>query len=152
MKMKIKMTKEVEIKYIEFNIPIYKEDIEFISEDKELLEKNLCAVLSFDDNTKPVNICGIIDIDTGKFINWENTKNKIDIYSKAVDEGKYKIYDNNNKIIAKYEGYVPKFFEYNENGYGDYFNMTISSDGYINNWNKSISYKIKDIENKMIKY
>ena len=38
-------------------------------------------------------------------------KNKIDIYSKVIDEGKYKIYDNNNKIIAKYEGYVPKFFE-----------------------------------------
>lgn len=146
------MTKEVEIKYIGFNIPIYKEDIEFISEDKELLEKNLYAPLSFDDYTKPVNICGIIDIDIGKFINWENTKNKIDIYSKVVDQGEYKIYDNNNKIIVKYEGYVPKFFECNENGYGDYFNMTISSDGYINNWNKSILYKIKDIENKMIKY
>ena len=119
MKMKIKMTKEIEIKYIGFNIPIYQEDIEFIYEDKELLEKNLCAPLSFDDHTKPVNICGIIDVDTGKFINWENTKNKIDIYSKVVDEGEYKIYDDSNKIIAKYEGYVPKFFECNENGYGD---------------------------------
>ena len=150
MKMKIKMTKEVEIKYIGFNIPIYEEDIEFISKDKELLEKNLCAPLSFDDCTRPVNICGIVDVDTGKFINWENIKNKVDIYSKVVDEGEYKIYDNDIKIIAEYEGYVPKFFECNENGYGDYFNMTISPDGYINNWNEKISYKLEDIENKII--
>lgn len=150
MKMKIKMTKEVEIKYIGFYIPIYQEDIEFISEDKELLEKNLSASLSFDDCTRPVNICGIVDIDTGEFINWENIKNKVDIYSKVVDEGLYKVYDHNMEIIAEYDGYVPKFFECNENGYGDYFNMTISPDGYINNWSERILYKLEDIENKII--
>jgi len=148
--MKIKIVKEVEIKYIGFYIPIYQEDIEFISEDKELLEKNLCTSLSFDDCTRPVNIYGIVDIDTGKFINWENIKNKVDIYSKVVDEGEYKIYDQDIKIIGEYEGYVPKFFECNENGYGDYFNMTISPDGYINNWNERIFYKLEDIENKII--
>lgn len=150
MKMKIKMTKEVEIKYIGFYIPIYEEDIEFILEDKELLEKNLSTSLSFDDCTRPVNICGIVDIDTGKFINWEDIKNKVDIYSKVVDEGLYKVYKHNMEIIAEYDGYVPKFFECNENGYGDYFNMTISPDGYINNWNERILYKLEDIENKII--
>ena len=150
MKMKIKMIKDVEINYIGFDIPIYQEDIDFIHEDKELLEKNLCATLSFDDNTKTVNICGIIDVNTGKFINWENTKNKIDIYSKVVDGGKYKIYNHDIEIITEYEGYVPKFFECNENGYGDYFNITISPYGYINNWNERIFYKIEDIKNKII--
>jgi len=148
--MKIQMIKDVEIKYISFYIPIYKEDIEFISEDKELLEKNLHAdSLSFEDDTRTTNISGTIDLDNGKFVNWKNIKNKVDIYSKVVDEGLYKVYNHNMELIAEYEGYVPKFFECNENGYGDYFNMTISLDGYVDNWDESISYKLKDIENKL---
>ena len=41
--------------------------------------------------------------------------------------------------ITEYEGYVPNILEVNENGYGDYLNFTINSDGTIANWENHIN-------------
>ena len=36
--------------------------------------------------------------------------------------------------VDEYEGYVPDLMSLDEDGYGDYMNLTINKDGFIENW------------------
>ena len=153
MKMRIYKPIDVEVKYIKFQIPIYLEDIDRITETNiNNLRDNFNSELSLLNEYDVHNLSATVEIDTGKIINWKELDCDIDIFSKVVDEGKYTIYDENMEEIKSYIGYVPKFFECNENGYGDYFNMTITKDGYIKNfvneYLEGMDAKLTDFLNK----
>ena len=51
-----------------------------------------------------------------------------------------------NIILNYMNNYID--YECNENGYGDYFNMTIQPDGTINNWSENMESKINDFLEK----
>lgn len=75
----------------------------------------------------------IIEIETGKIINWEIGKTA-SIHYKVCDCGEYKIQDRYQDNKLSYEGYVPRFMCPKENGYGDYIIMDIYKDGVIKDW------------------
>lgn len=149
--MLIKMNKPtmVNARFVKFNIPVRTEAFGFHEDDVETIKNNLnCEEADFTNDMDQFSIVGTVDIDNGKFINWTPTTHEIEIFEKVVDEGIYSMFSDTNEEIASYDGYVPSIFECNENGYGDYFNMTIQPDGTINNWNENVESKIKDFLDK----
>ena len=139
----------VNVKFIKFNIPVRSDAFGFHEDDIETIKNNLnCADADFNNEARQFSIVGIVDIENGKFINWKQTTHEIEIFEKVVDGGTYSMYSDNNEDIASYNGYVPSIFECNENGYGDYFNMTIQPDGTINNWGEKMESKINDFLEK----
>jgi len=75
----------------------------------------------------------IIDIETGKILNWEQGK-IADIHYKICDDGRYSIKDADDNTILSIEGYVPKTLSIESNGYGDYITLKVDENGQINNW------------------
>lgn len=75
----------------------------------------------------------LIDIKTGQVINWKRGVDA-DVFYKVCDDGIYTAYDNGMDEIYEIEDYVPKLLEINENGYGDYIEITIGKDGFIKKW------------------
>lgn len=73
-----------------------------------------------------------IDIDTGKIIDWpEGKSGKLSM--KVCDEGTYRLYDENGKLIKSHEGgYVPNRLI--PGRYGDYIDLVINKNGLIENW------------------
>ena len=126
MEVEIKTTQTLNVKYIEFDIPIYKGDITFNEDDSEI-GRNI-------EENERLNLK--IDIDEGKVLHWEdsNIKHNFSIYAKPIDEGTYKLYDENFKEIVEYNGYVPSILSCIDEGYGDYLSMIIYPDGTIENW------------------
>ena len=53
---------------------------------------------------------------------------------KIVDQGIYILVGTNGECIKTYEGYVPKCLEIDDEGWGDYFEFTIQSNGKIKDW------------------
>lgn len=77
--------------------------------------------------------CPVIELETGKIINWRQGV-CASISYKVVDEFDCYITDSDDKIVARYNGYVPSFMAIDDAGYGDYVYLTINEDGYIENW------------------
>ncbi len=150
MKIKILTEKEIEVKFMKCEIEVFPEDAivngECDDEDKCLmpfLEK--CGTDSF--LWKPV-----IDIDEGKIVNWPNGTTAKTNY-KSVDYNKIYFYNEKEKLISwfskeeqeevnVYEGYVPEILDCVGDGYGDYVQMKIDENGYINNFDKEDIYQI----------
>ena len=142
---KIKKQTMLNVKFVKFNIPVRADAFKFHEDDIETIKNNLnCEGVDFTNDINKFSIVGIVDIENGKFINWKQTTHEIEIFEKVVDGGTYSMYSDNNEEIASYNGYVPSIFECNENGYGDYFNMTIQQDGTINNWSENMKSKINN--------
>lgn len=78
--------------------------------------------------------CPVIEIDTGKIIDWpEGTT--ASIHYKCCDNGTYTIQDNNHDALYILSGdYVPPVMCPKEAGYGDYIIMDIGADGFIKDW------------------
>lgn len=55
-------------------------------------------------------------------------------FMKIVDSGKYSLYNRNKKLIKEIEGYVPNKLIPKRNGYGDYIDFGINSDGTIDDF------------------
>lgn len=138
----------MKLKYITFNIPVtleaikaqykaFQTDEEFIN----TIEKSFNAKVNKEGY---FNIHGIINLETGKVLDWIETLYPIEIFAKVCDEGIYAIFDEKFNKFGDYEGYVPMIFEVNERGYGDYFNMTIDAKGAIINWDIAMNIKIKN--------
>lgn len=145
MLIKINKPTMLNVKFVKFNIPVRADAFKFHEDDIETIKNNLnCEGVDFTDDINKFSIVGIVDIENGKFINWKQTTHEIEIFEKVVDGGTYSMYSYNNEEIASYNGYVPSIFECNENGYGDYFNMTIQPDGTINNWSENLKSKINN--------
>ncbi len=78
--------------------------------------------------------CPIIDVDSGKILNWR-IGTTARIHYKVCDNGCYTLMDNDLVIAMIEDDYVPKCMCPKENGYGDYIIMDINADGVISNWN-----------------
>lgn len=74
-----------------------------------------------------------IDLENGIIINWPKGV-KTHILYKVCDEFECTIYDKNDNEVLYYEGYVPDFMAIEDEGYGDYIDMIIDENGYINDW------------------
>ena len=87
----------------------------------------------------------IIELSSGKIINWEIGKSA-DIHYKVCDQGEYFLLDaNQNKIKKYYDYYVPdEVLCVDNEGYGDYIIMSVGADGVIKNYKPIIE------ENKWI--
>ncbi len=76
----------------------------------------------------------VIDLDTGKILNWEQGK-KADIHFKVCDSGSYFIKDTDGKtVLSIEEDYVPDILCPKGEGYGDYIIMDIDENGQIADW------------------
>ena len=81
--------------------------------------------------------CPIIEIDTGKIINWEKGKTA-DIYYKVCDVGEYIITDKDFNIIKSIDGYVPDIMSPKKLRFGDYIIMDVDENGLISKWKPNL--------------
>ena len=82
-----------------------------------------------------------VDIDTGKILDWPDTKLYAKVYMRAIDTGSFDYFDkDDNKIYEEY-GYVPDFLGITSPAYGDTINFDTDVSGFILNWKEK---KIKD--------
>jgi hypothetical protein len=73
----------------------------------------------------------IIDIKTGRIINWEKGK-AAEIYYQVCDDGEYWLQDASGKKIVQARGYyVPNFLSADDE---DYIEFTVDGDGFIQGW------------------
>lgn len=75
----------------------------------------------------------VIDIDSGKIINWKQGVTA-DIHYKVCDDGIYKVTDAEGNEIVSLEGYVPNIMCPADKGYGDYIIMHVDETGTIEGW------------------
>lgn len=135
--MKIVKTELVDVKYVSFKIMAQIEDFTYSDEDKKTLDMFFeTDIFSTGDEDKFDTVEVMIDVDNKKVVDWNETAGEVSIFAKVRDEGVYKYYDKDGNIIQTIEDeYVPDFLQVNENGYGDYLNLTISKNGVIENFN-----------------
>lgn len=133
MKIKLKIEKEFEVKYLQAKCGArYWEDSRINGvEDTEEGENIPCKEGDY--------WCPLIELETGKILNWEIGKTA-EIYYKCCDDGFYSLLDEEKTIVKQVEGYVPEIMCPVENGYGDYVIMNIDENGQIQNWNPDFSY------------
>ncbi len=122
MKAKIRVEKEIDIGYVEIEVPY--------DEDDEIPEG------TFGTNGWWLRLR--IDVDTGMVCDWCGPA--INIYLKVVDRGFYCLRDKDGEQVAKIEqDYVPNSLIPGE--YGEYIDLKIGADGKILNWPKRISFE-----------
>ena len=74
-----------------------------------------------------------IDLENGRILSWPEGV-KAHVFYKVCDEFECTIYDRSGNEVLYYEGYVPDFMAIEDEGYGDYIDMFVDENGYINNW------------------
>lgn len=125
MKVKIKVEKEVDIKYCQLKVePRYWEDSE------------VDGVEDTDGKLIPCREgglwCPLINIETGEIINWSKGTTA-NIHYKVCDAGSYYLQDEYGKDVLSIEDdYVPNKLIPGE--YGDYIIMNIDINGNIKEW------------------
>jgi hypothetical protein len=77
--------------------------------------------------------CPEIDVKTGVIRNWRKGY-KAEVNYKVCDEFQCEILDADGNKVLEYEGYVPKFMDIDETGFGDYIYLTVDENGHIQNW------------------
>lgn len=126
MKLTLKVEKEFEAKFLQVEAGVrYWEDATVNGLDDE--EGNLIPCRKGD------KWCPIIEIDTGKIINWEIGK-AAEIHYKVCDDGKYIILDENKDHIKTLEDYVISDLTDDS----DYIILNVSKDGIIEDWNPTL--------------
>ena len=137
MKVTVKKEVEIDVKTLHVNAGVrYWNDTDVNGvEDTEDGANIPCKV---GDIWKP-----IIDLETGKIINWEIGKTA-SVHYKVCDNGRYYLKDADDEIILSIEdNYVPSILCPKENGYGDYIIMDIDENGVISNF---LPFSLKDFE------
>lgn len=130
MKIKIKQETEVEVKTLHVRAGVrYWEDARVNGVADEKGDLMPCRL---GDYWSP-----IIDIETGKIINWI-TGNSADIHYKVCDDGVYTLKDEKGNVILVKEGYVIDSLSIGEEGFGDYIILKVGQNGIIKNWKFNI--------------
>ncbi len=137
MKIKIKIEKEVEIKYCQLRAGVrYWEDSE------------VNGVEDTDGILIPCRVgelwCPQINVDTGVIVNWEQGKTA-KVHYKVCDAGSYYLQDEYGEdVLSIEEDYVPNKLIPGE--YGDYIIMSIDENGKIAEWETPADFSdfIKD--------
>ena len=146
--MKISIIKPVEIeaKFLKVRAGVrYPEDSEFIevendrkinyiSDDEENPKMPFMEVENDTYGHKKFYWTPTIDLENGIIINWPKGV-KVHVFYKVCDDFECTVYDEYDNEVLHYEGYVPDFLSIEEEGYGDYIDMIIDENGYIQDWN-----------------
>lgn len=123
MKVELKVTKEFDVKYLLANVGArYWED----STVNEVEDTNGDLIPCRDGDSW----CPLIDIETGKIVNWEIGKTA-KIHYKSCDDNHFKLLDENKNVITSIDGYVIRMMCPRGGGYGDYVIMSIDENGII---------------------
>lgn len=123
MKFTKKIKTEFDVKYLKARIGArYWEDATI--NDIEDIEGNLIPCRNGD------NWIPIIELETGKIVNWEQGK-KASIHFKSCDDNDFYLLDQDNNVMSHTEGYVINMMCPKEEGYGDYVIMDIDENGII---------------------
>lgn len=126
MKVKLKVTKEFDAKYLVVEAEVrYWEDGIVNGEEDSLGTKIPCR--------EGQAWCPVIDIDEGRIINWTQGITA-SIHYRVCDAGIYELQTPYNELIVRKDGYVPRCLSPKENGYGDYIIMDIDENGFIGKW------------------
>ena len=75
----------------------------------------------------------IINLNTGEITNWPLNR-PAEVLYKVCDEFYCEVKTADGETTVKYGGYVPDFMSINDNGYGDYIDLSIDKNGCIKNW------------------
>lgn len=75
----------------------------------------------------------VIDVNKGIITNWPKGLDA-DIWWKVCDQGLYQYFDDNDHLVAEYDGYVPDELAITDEGFGDYVGMKVSKNGTIYGW------------------
>lgn len=130
MKVELTIKREFEVKYLQVEAGVrYWEDTSVNGKEDTEDGKNIPC-------KKGDAWCPLIDIETGKILNWEQGTTA-DLLYKVCDDGRYRILDENQALIKEIDSYVIKMLCPKENGYGDYIIMDIDENGQIANWKPS---------------
>ncbi len=81
--------------------------------------------------------CPLIELETGRIINWEIGKTA-DIHYKVCDDGRYILQDENREVIKTVDDYVISDLAIGESGFGDYIIMKVDQLGIIENWKPTL--------------
>ena len=136
MKIKLKIEKEFEVKYLLAEVGArYWEDATV--NGVEDTEGKLIPCRN-GDYWKP-----LIEIESGLITNWTQGV-KAEIHYKCCDDGVYRLLDKDRIEIKSIDGYVPKIMCPKENGYGDYVIMDIDTNGQIQKWRSDLSDFLED--------
>lgn len=92
--------------------------------------------------------CPLIDVETGRIINWEKGV-EASIHYKVSDECGLIIMKGVN-VLYEDEDYVPEFLCPKEEGYGDYIIMDVDSEGFIKNWRNTDVIEFLNTASKMV--
>ena len=119
MKVTIQVPKEIEVTHILIDVPVeYGE--EDIPNDFPLRKGDHWTAL--------------VNIDTGKIVDWPADAGAQELSMKVCDRGTYVLYSNEEKVATRVEEYVPNAVIPGE--WGDYIELKIAADGTITNWPK----------------
>ena len=102
-----------------------------------------------DEEEPPLNYGNFgftVDVDTGRILDWPDTKLYVKVHMRAIDTGFYTFCDKDNNKIYEIDGYVPDFLGITSPGYGDNINFDTDVNGFILDW------KEKEIKKQIIKY
>jgi hypothetical protein len=138
MKLKINKLVEIDVIYLSVKAGVrYWEDA--VVNDVEDVDGNLIPCRNDD------YWCPIIEIETGKILNWKLgvTAN---IHYKVCDDGYYYLLDKSQNLELGKEGYVLDCLSIESQGFGDYITIKVDENGFIRNW----KFSQKDLENDFI--
>lgn len=131
MKLKVKVTKEVEAEYLQVEAGVrYWEDA--IVNGVEDSDGKLIPLRSDDQ------WCPLININTGHILKWPKGV-VAKIHYKVCDDGAYEVLDSELDVLIGRDGYVPNILCPGGDGFGDYIIMNINTDGFIENWKPNLS-------------
>jgi len=121
MKAKVKIETEIDARYVDVNVAVRYDD-EDIAYDFPRREGNIWTA--------------IIDIDSGRILDWPEGQTDCRLAMKVCDEGTYTLYDSAMSVLASIDqNYVPNNLI--PGSYGDYIDLEIDPSGKITNWNPS---------------
>lgn len=130
MKITLKVEKELEAKFLQVQAGVrYWEDASVNGVEDTDGELIPCRV---GDDWQP-----LIELETGKIINWEIGKTA-DIHYKVCDDGNYILLDENEGEIKSIAGYVINDLAIGESGFGDYIIMKVDENGIIEGWSPTL--------------
>lgn len=156
MKIKLLVKKEVDVKYLHCDIDARHLDNGIVNCRKDNEDEPKMPFL-FKDSYNNWRWRPVIDIDEGRIVNWPKGTTA-EVFYKSVDDNiiylldEYKNpiswFDNDEKeIFEYYEGYVPEVLDCVGEGYGDYVQMKIDENGYIENFDKDEVIELINGEN-----
>ena len=122
----IKVTREVEVRYLQVDLGVrYWEDATWNGRDEDDNVPNMYGINSSGDRLE-----WTIDLKSGKILGWPEGATATTHY-KVCDDGVYKALDGGFHEVAEVDGYVPAMLYPGRNGYADYVILDIDHQGKI---------------------